>query len=182
MGNLILRPITHGECHVIREWRNAPDVLPMLRTGSKTEAEQDRFYNDIIVNPASPHRYYALEADGQFVGMGGLTYLNRLAGFGEISLLLGPQYRRAGLGSCAVGALLTEAFGPLQLWAVFGECYAANPARGFWCRQLERQPYLLEIAAEIDVTSGDLRWRWLSNSVPAFQGINRGAGDLEAEG
>lgn len=150
-----LRQLTLDECQQVRVWRNAPDVLPMLRTGFKTEEQQAAFYRDVVLNPWSPHHYYALEYlepewaianpnyDGfpaTFIGMGGLTYLDRVPGQGEISLILGPRHRGQGLGTAAVEALLAEAYGPLGLTAVVGECFEANPARGFWSQLLERLP------------------------------------------
>jgi RimJ/RimL family protein N-acetyltransferase len=149
-----LRQPTLAECQLVREWRNDPAVLPMLRTGYKTEAEQAAFYRDVVCNPEADHRYYALEHDGQFIGLGGLTYLSRVHGEAEISLILAPRVRRHRYGKTAVDALLAEAFGPLGLRAVVGECYAEGPI-GFW----------QSVASErvtshgMDAT-GTYRWRW----------------------
>jgi RimJ/RimL family protein N-acetyltransferase len=182
--SVILRqPLTLAECQQVRVWRNAPDVLPMLRTGEKTEAEQDAFYRNVILNPTSVHRYYAIDApvqwtvrhDGQasgtvFVGMGGLTYINRERKEAEISLLLGPLFRRNGYGRAAVQALLTEAFGPLGLDAVIGECYAANPARTFWAKLvLNTNPARnLTGVRTVDWQMHEsLTWRWRKAPVAA---------------
>ncbi len=170
---ITLRPITLDECQQVRIWRNAPDVFPMLRTGYKTEEQQAAFYRDVVCNPNSNHRYYALEAvrlgyanwNGEFeptrtptfIGIGGLTYLDRVPGEAEISLVLGPDFRRSGLGTAAVDALLVEAFGRLGLSAVTGECYAANPAKGFWRTVVPRRP---PVRASID-PDGAMTWRWL---------------------
>lgn len=132
----VLRDLTLAECQLVREWRNAPDVLPMLRTKEPlTEDQQSAFYRNVVCNPRSGHRYYAIEHDGQFVGMGGLTYI--LRDEGEISLILGPAFRRSGLGTLAVRALRVEAQRLGLRWIV-GECYDVNPAREFWVKQVAK--------------------------------------------
>jgi RimJ/RimL family protein N-acetyltransferase len=142
---MILRPITREECQVVRVWRNDPAVWPILRTKEPiTEAQQDAFY-DAISGPDPEHLYYALEHDGQFIGTGGLTYLRRVPGEAEISLVLGPAYRGRGLGTMAVDALLEQAR-VLGLTAVIGECYATGNLP-FWTRQIQRVP-------------ATMTWRW----------------------
>lgn len=149
------QPLTLAECQQVRIWRNDPAVLPMLRTGYKTEEEQEQFYRDVICNPKAPHWYYAIEADGQFIGMGGLTYVKRWKRCAEISLILGPDYRGNGYGREAVAALLEEAANRRLRW-VEGECYADSPALGFWTKVIADSAEYAEIANK----SGSLRWRW----------------------
>lgn len=152
---MILRPLTLDECQQVRVWRNQPDVLPMLRTKEPlTEAQQATFYRDVVSNPDSDHRYYALEHDGQFIGMGGLTYLSRNPGEAEISLILGPAWRGQGFGSIAVDVLLAES-GRIGLETVRGECYQWGN-RGFWATQLMR----LERSRHWFNESGSLCWVW----------------------
>lgn len=122
----------------------------MLRTGYKSEAEQAQFYRAVICNPNADHRYYAIESDGLFVGMGGLTYLSRTPGEAEISLILGPSDRGTGLGSAAVDALVEEAQA-LGLGAVIGECYASGNIR-FWTTQITKRP-------------ARIRWEWAIDGV-----------------
>jgi RimJ/RimL family protein N-acetyltransferase len=150
---MTLQTPTLEQCELVRQWRNAPDVLPMLRTKEPlTKEQQEAFYRDVVCNPASNHRYYALMsnrlsrtaeefADGllqpEFIGLGGLTYLDRTPGEGEISLLLGPQFRGRRLGAEAVQLLRMKAT-LLGLRWVVGECYDSNPARRFWIKQVAR--------------------------------------------
>ncbi len=137
------QPLNLAECQQVRLWRNAPDVLPMLRTRAPlTEAQQTAFYYNTICDPESQHRYYAIETKlhinrTKFVGMGGLTYLHREPGQGEISLILGPEFRGYGFGDAAVDALIEEAW-RIGLTSVIGEVYEENPARRFWWRMLEK--------------------------------------------
>lgn len=130
---------TLAQCELVRQWRNEPDVLPMLRTREPLTIEQQvAFFRDVVCNPAQNHRYYALiDEQGQFVGLGGLTYLDRTPGEGEISLILGPKFRGGGLGMSAVQALRVEG-GRLGLRWIVGECYDVNPAQSFWVKVVAR--------------------------------------------
>ncbi len=140
------------ECQQIREWRNAPDVLPMLRTGYKTEEEQKHFYINHVLNPLD-HQYYAVIARGVLIGMGGLTYLSRLPGQAEISLILGPKWRGRGYGAAAVEALLQEAW-RLGLTEVIGECYPTGALK-FWSQQIQRHG-----SQSWHYDQGALHWTW----------------------
>jgi RimJ/RimL family protein N-acetyltransferase len=156
-----LRKLTYAECQQVREWRNDPSVFPMLRTGYKTVEQQAEFYRTVIDEPSSPHRYYAVDANGVFVGMGGLTYLDKVPGVGEISLLLAPEARLSGLGTAAVRALLLKAFNGLELRSVVGECYQRSPALGFWQKLLQRMVDNGVAGAVEFVNRNDaLFWNW----------------------
>jgi RimJ/RimL family protein N-acetyltransferase len=148
---MILKTPTLEQCERVRLWRNAPDVLPTLRTKEPLTVEQQAaFYRDVICNPASNHRYYALWATrlahpldenrlrrDVFVGLGGLTYLDRVPGEGEISLILDPAVRGSGLGAQAVQLLRAEG-ARLGLQWIIGECYDANPSQMFWVKEVSR--------------------------------------------
>lgn len=148
------QPLTLAECQLVREWRNDPAVLPMLRTGYKTEEEQAQFYRSVICNPEADHWYYAVEAGGVFVGMGGLTYVSRTPGEAEISLLLGRSFRGKRVGDYAVDALLEEA-SERGLTSVVGECYVSGHLT-FWARQMARSDY----PSQRWIDGDSLKWRW----------------------
>ena len=157
---MILRTPTRADCQLVGEWRNAPDVLPMLRTGHKSPEEQDRFYDDVICNPHSGHIYWSVTTDGgACVGLAGLTYLNEpesspLAN--QITLVMGPESRGHGWGYSAVVSVLAAAFGPLALDFVQGECYAAGPT-GFWLTCIKRMQWPSTYGIDSERT---LRWKW----------------------
>ena len=135
---MILKTPTLEQCEQVRLWRNAPDVLPTLRTKEPLTAEQQAaFYRDVVCNPDSNHRYYGLFLLGAFVGLGGLTYLDRVPGEGEISLILDPEVRGSGLGAQAVQRLREEG-ARLGLKIIVGECYNVNPAQSFWVKQIAK--------------------------------------------
>ena len=177
---MTLRPLTFDECEQIRVWRNDPSVRPMLRTKDPITAEQQAlFYRDVVCNPTSIHKYYGLHTGevienqkernaaaiaahvyhgmywvDAFIGVTGLTYLNRQDGEAEISLVLGPQYRGKGYGTQAVDAVLAEAK-RLGLRSVIGECYATGNL-GFWRKQICRVPAHWFSTD----TAGTLKWGW----------------------
>jgi len=135
----------------------------MLRTGYKTPAEQEQFYYQHVSRSwwrrwlvAKEHEYYAIEYQGDCVGMGGLTHLRRVPGEAEISLIIGPMYRGAGVGTAAVDALLAEAW-RLGLTAVIGECYATGAIQ-FWTQQVSCRP---ERTTSNLTEHGNLVWRWV---------------------
>jgi RimJ/RimL family protein N-acetyltransferase len=96
-----------------------------------TEQQQEDFY-DTLCARTSVHRYYELWDDGQFVGLGGITYIQWENRCGEISLILAPDARGRGLGRTAVAELYRTAFNELNLNMVFGECYCCNKAEKWW--------------------------------------------------
>lgn len=166
-----LRHPTLDEVQQVRIWRNAPDVLLGLRTKAPlTEAQQAAFFRDVVSNPTANHRYYAIDwhcgdpiHQGEFIGLGGLTYLDRVPGQAEISLILGPAWRSRGLGHAAVEALLEEAFGPLGLTSVIGECFSVNPAKHFWVHVMQKMIFVRsDLVQDVRYWTSEtaLHWVW----------------------
>ena len=125
-----LKPVTRENLESVRQWRN--ECLETLRTPYMlTEKHQEDFY-DSLCSRTSVHRYLELWHDGQFIGLGGITYIQWENRCGEISLILAPDSRGRGLGRDAVAELYRVAFNELNLNMVFGECYRCNDAWEFW--------------------------------------------------
>lgn len=147
MTTLYLDALTLDDCRSVRLWRN--QVLESLRTPYPlTIEQQDVFYERVVSDRTSPHRYYAVRsatmkgrgaraslvraASDALVAMVGLTNIiweNRSA---EISLIVNPTAHGHGSGSECVRMVLIEAFERLDLALVYGESYECNPAVGFW--------------------------------------------------
>ena len=126
-----LKPLTKIWCEQVRQWRN--EVPESLRTPYfLTKEMQEKFYDEVVCNPASPHRYWAITADDKLIGCGGITNIQWENRIGEISLILDPSARGKGYGRESVKAILHKAFLELNLKTVCGECYLCNPASGFW--------------------------------------------------
>jgi RimJ/RimL family protein N-acetyltransferase len=104
-----LETLTRDQCQQVRVWRNnEPEFLrtPYLLT----EKMQDDFFDNVVNNRDSKHRYFALielEENGyeklnkpqyfhRFIGMVGLTNIEWENGTAEISLIINPEYRRQG--------------------------------------------------------------------------------------
>ena len=97
---------------------------------------QDNFYDNVVNNRDSKHRYFAIPSDwiGQedvLIGMAGLTNIEWENGCAEISLIINPKRRGKGYGKKAVDLLLDEAFSNMRLSSVFGEVYECGN-KGFW--------------------------------------------------
>ena len=131
-----LEVLTRGQCQLVREWRN--NELQAWRTPYMlTEKMQDNFYDDIVQDRNSKHRYFAIMGGGQFIGMGGLTNIEWENGTAEISLIINPNYRRKRCGTEAVDLLLDEAFDRMRLYSVHGEEYACGCIE-FWSHIIDR--------------------------------------------
>jgi len=92
---------------------------------------QDEFFDNVINNRDSKHRYFAIIDNNEFIGMCGLTNIEWENGTAEISLIINPEYRGNGYGEKGVELLLDEAFKNMRLSSVFGEVYNCGN-RGFW--------------------------------------------------
>jgi len=123
---MILKELTREDCEHARAWRNGS--LETLRTPYPlTEEMQSDFYDTIVCNRASCHRYYgAHDLNNVLVGIGGITNIQWENSIGEISLILDQDKRGNGLGAKAVDLLLDKAFNQIGLRTVFGECYCCN--------------------------------------------------------
>ncbi len=134
-----LEVLTWEDCDIVRKWRN--DQLETLRTPYPlTLRQQNDFYEKVVCDRNSPHRYWAIKcfAVSKLLGMGGLTNIQWENGIAEISLIVNPQNRRQCVGEKVVELLLDQAFNHMRLQTVFGECYACNPAYKFWLKIVEK--------------------------------------------
>lgn len=147
-----LQPPTLKDCQKVRLWRN--EVLETLRTPYPlTEEMQEEFYRNVICNRFSPHIYWGIHAEmpekvkveglpvceianstkPRFIGMAGLTFIERENMQAEISLIIDPAQKLKGYGTKAVHLLLDQAFNYLNLELVYGECYLVPyGAQDFW--------------------------------------------------
>jgi len=131
-----LEPLSFADVEQVRLWRN--ETVVSLRTPFPLTAEmQAEFYQAELSDRRSGHRYWGVRNEA-LIGMAGLTDIQWENGLAEISLLLGPAWRRGGRGTAAVALVLEEAFSTLRLETVFGEVYQCNPAVGFWLAVAKR--------------------------------------------
>jgi len=119
----------------VRRWRNE-DISCMRTPYQIAEEMQQNFYQDVICNRDSRHRYWAVWEGDDCIAFGGLTNIqweNRIA---EISLIVNPNHTGKGVGRNATHLLLKEGFGNMNLQTIFGECYMCSKSIGFWRRMV----------------------------------------------
>jgi RimJ/RimL family protein N-acetyltransferase len=127
-----LQTLTREQVQEVREWRN--NEPQFLRTPYLiTEQMQDDFFDNVINNRDSKHRYFGIIGDtGDFIlGMCGITDIEWENGTAEISLIIAPQCRGNGYGKEAVDLLLHEAKFNMRLSSIYGEVYDCGNRR-FW--------------------------------------------------
>jgi RimJ/RimL family protein N-acetyltransferase len=113
-------------CLEIIQWRN--DRIETLRTPYflNTDMQED-FYKNVISNKNSNHRYFAIENNyNNFVAFGGITNIQHENSIAEISLIVNPGYIQKGYGAESAECLLKHAFGNMNLYNIYGECYKCN--------------------------------------------------------
>lgn len=142
-----LRALSKADMEQVRIWRN--EMPEGLRTPfDLTREMQEDYYRDVICNRESHTRYWGIWSNEEaastyppssgFIGYGGIENIQWESRLAEISILIGPDFRRHGYGEQAVVAILDRAFRRLNLKLVYGECYECNPAILFWRKLLDR--------------------------------------------
>ena len=116
----------------IADWRN--QTLISLRSSHRTEMEihsQNRWVHNW---KAAGDEYYFIKTrnDGQLVGYCGLDKISKVNKTAEMSLLIGSEFHRKGLGKYAVRSLLGHGFEVLGLNCIFIEVYRTTTAWQFW--------------------------------------------------
>lgn len=158
---MILKPLSPEDMETVRIWRE--QVGETLRTPYMlTKEMQEEYYYEVICNRESHTRYWGLwievslkefqkyhpeihyspiidripAKERMFIGYGGIENIEWENRRGEISLLIGPDYRRKGYGKEAVWLFLDQAFNYLNLHTVYGEVYHCSDAFEFWKRMI----------------------------------------------
>lgn len=129
-----LLPLTKDDCYLVWHWRkNCPEAL--RTTFPLTGEMQHGFYDNVICDKTSVHRYWSINDGDKFAGMGGLTDIQWENSIAEISLIMNPEWRDGQSSEKAVQLLLRHGFNNMGLKTIFGECYNCNCAGiGFWQR------------------------------------------------
>jgi len=149
MGDLALGPLSRDDVELVRQWR-ARFPYGLRTPVSLTYEQQQHFYDEVVCDRRSPHRYWAVrdakadrgptgDADGELLAQVGLVNIEWENSLVECSLITNPDRTRQGIGSMALHLLLEEAFDRLGLKTVWGECYGCNPeALEFWKLMVSR--------------------------------------------
>lgn len=119
--------LTERDVQKVRIWRNI--VLETLRTPYfLTQSMQENFYKNVVCNPSSNCRFFAVKGqyDVELIGMIGLTNIQWENRNAEISIIIDPEKRKKGFGSIAIDLLLEVAIQNLNLFMIYGEIYKTN--------------------------------------------------------
>lgn len=115
-SNMRLAPLTKEQAVQALEWRE--EQRDTLRTPYFLTTEmQERFYEDVVCDRNSRHRFYAVMHKDLFVGMAGLVNIEWENSTAEISIISPKEQEEM------VELLLDEAFNRLNLHSVYGEAY-----------------------------------------------------------
>jgi len=121
-----LVPITEQIAIMAADWRNANPEACRTPVFSTKDSQRDWFRS----LKYKPHKYWAVMAGPQAVGIAGLTHVTDWSG--EISLVLNPAKRGHGYGRAAAEALIGQGFDIMELFVIYGETYLCAPSNPFW--------------------------------------------------
>jgi dTDP-4-amino-4,6-dideoxygalactose transaminase/RimJ/RimL family protein N-acetyltransferase len=135
---IYLDALSQSDCEQIRRWRNR-DISGARTPYKLTELQQERFYEDVVSNRDSRCRYWAVkDIMHELAGIAGLTDIEWENGRAEISLMIGPDYRRCGFGHHALTKLMEVGFEQMRLNVLYGNVYACNADIGFWFHMFDK--------------------------------------------
>jgi RimJ/RimL family protein N-acetyltransferase len=146
--------LTKENCEQVRQWRNLN--LAIWRTPYLiTKEMQEDFYNNIVCDRKSEHRYWAvweefptvktlpsgleiIVNENIFIGQVGLCSISLENRNAEISMVINPDLRGQGLGVQALELLFEKGFNEINLENIYAECYICNPDYKFWESMTEK--------------------------------------------
>ena len=150
---IYLDALTQADCEQVRKWRNE-DISGARTPYLLTELQQANFYRDIVSNPDSGHRYWAVRLPSEYpegdpryiselVGIAGLTNIEWENGRAEIALMIGDEYRDQGHGKEALNEVLKWGFERMRLMSIYGNVYECNKDIEFWYKVIERYKMII---------------------------------------
>jgi RimJ/RimL family protein N-acetyltransferase len=134
---LRLDALTKEACEIIRQERNN-DISGLRTSFFLTREMQEDFYNNVVCNRNSNHRYFAIKMKNELIGMGGITNIEWENGLAEISLFIRKKYQHLGHGTRAVHELLEHGFNNMGLLNIYGETYLCSKAVDFWYKIIQK--------------------------------------------
>lgn len=136
-----IRKITKEDLPLRVKWMNHPKVYPNMNYVIPILMENTYKWYEKIIN--NPNRFDAafIDDNGQLIGFGGLTNIDKEVAKAEFYLFLGPDYQHKGLGTIAASILCRYGFDILLLHKIFLFANASNiPA----CHTYEKIGFKLE--------------------------------------
>ncbi len=138
-SHVSLRPLDEWDLRQAYRWRNDPRIYKWCRQCEPiTREHHEAYWARIAKDPHS--RFYGVTADGELVGVCGLTSIDWINRRGEVSLYIDPERHRQGLGALAARALIDKAFKVHNLNCLWGESFDGSPAIDlFWDLGFKRE-------------------------------------------
>ena len=150
--------LTQADCEQIRKWRNE-DISAARTPFLLTDIMQKDFYEKVISNRDSEHRYWAIRdlgdnydtkcgfcgglidnitkrCDYNLCGIAGLTNIEWENGRAEIALMIAPHLRKNHYGKDAIGILKKWGFGRMRLHTIYACVYGNNHYLVQWWKGL----------------------------------------------
>lgn len=123
-----LAPVLAKQLGQMLVWRNDRRVWKWCRQNSViSEMAHENWFRSLATNPKI-RMFSIIKDDGMFVGVCGLTDIDHINSRAEVSLYIGPEFQRQGLGKAALQTLCDHAFYDLNLFSVWGESFHGSPA------------------------------------------------------
>lgn len=120
------RPIESSDIEQMREWRNDKRVWQWCRQNDLiSNGMQERWYIRQDQDPSI--HMYAVIKDNEMVGVTGLTSHDLGNRNAELSLYIGPEHQKGGIGEATFRTLIDHGFKNLNLHVIWCECFTGNP-------------------------------------------------------
>ena len=157
MSEIMFDALTLEDAEQIRIWRNQ-DIGAARTPYLLTKEMQEKWYNETVCDRSANSRYWAIRKKADeiekkkmgiyidyneiditvLIGIAGLQNIeweNRTA---EISLMIGPDYRRKGYGKEALQKLLAMGFDQIGLHSIWGEVYEFASSFKYWYAMMNK--------------------------------------------
>ena len=109
----------------IKIWRNVRDLFPH----PYTPAAADSFLSAVMMRQGGPESIYAIDVGGEAVGTIGIHPRHNEERYNaEIGYWLGEAFWGRGIATAAVRGLSQRALDELDLYRLFANVFASNPA------------------------------------------------------
>ncbi len=110
------------------KWRNNYKIWKWCRQNDELIYDNHLEWFDKIRKDPTIKMYSILDLDETYVGVCGLTDIDRVNQRAEFSLYIAPDFQRSGYATSALRTLLSHGFMNQNLNVIWGETFEGNPA------------------------------------------------------
>ena|SRR3990167_134004 len=123
-----LRRIHSSDLNIMFEWRNDPRIYKWCRQYAPIQWESHVKWFESLVDRKDVDMFIIEDVPSQRVGVLGLTDIDNVNRRAEFSIYINPIDQGKGYGERALNELLKYSFNDRNLYSVWGETFANNPA------------------------------------------------------